>query len=219
MKDSHPGLHSTPCWVGAHAERVLAARAKPIRLKRMFDRSSVPMLLVDSERRYVHANAPARLAFRQSLAELRRLRIDDLTPGYFHGNMHAAWERLTETGCVRGTYDVASPAGTSMQVVYCAMADALPGLYLIAFAPASWPDGELVGEIALSAALAKPALTRRELEILELAAEGCSAPMIAEELLVGTATVRTHFRNIYEKLEVHDRAGAVAKALRLGLIQ
>ena len=54
--------------------------------------------------------------------------------------------------------------------------------------------------------------------MLELAAEGRSAPMIAEDLGVSVATVRTHFGHIYEKLEVGDRASAVAKALRLRMI-
>ena len=42
--------------------------------------------------------------------------------------------------------------------------------------------------------------------------------MIAEELVLSRATVRTHFENIYSKLDVRDRAGAVGKAMRLGLI-
>ena len=61
-------------------------------------------------------------------------------------------------------------------------------------------------------------LTPRELEVLDLAAAGCNGPMIAARLVVSAATVRTHFEHIYEKLEVRDRAAAVAKAMRLGLI-
>jgi DNA-binding NarL/FixJ family response regulator len=62
-------------------------------------------------------------------------------------------------------------------------------------------------------------LTPREIEILHLAANGYSAPAIAARLFVSPATVRAHFGNIYKKLLVHDRAAAVAKALRLGLIE
>jgi two-component system nitrate/nitrite response regulator NarL len=61
-------------------------------------------------------------------------------------------------------------------------------------------------------------LTRRETEILELVAEGLTAPTMAARLFLSPATVRTHFRNIYEKLGVGDRAAAVARAMRLGLI-
>lgn len=211
-------LTSTPRWVDAYAERVAAARGHESRLKRVFYRSSIPMLMVDDERRYIDANTPARLAFRQSLADLRRLRIDDLTPRYFWPAMEEAWAKLTNTGCVTGLYDIASPAGTSMQVIYYAMADALPGLYLIGFAPAAWPDSELLIDLEQPDGEAVAALTPRELEVLELAAEGFSGPMIAEELVLSAATVRTHFAHIYEKFRVGDRAGAVAKAMRLGLI-
>jgi DNA-binding CsgD family transcriptional regulator len=62
-------------------------------------------------------------------------------------------------------------------------------------------------------------LTQRELEVLRLAAEGHSGPQIAERLFVSPATVKTHFQHIYEKLGVGDRAGAVALALRTGLIR
>jgi PAS domain S-box-containing protein len=66
--------------------------------------------------------------------------------------------------------------------------------------------------------LAAPLLTRREIEVLQLAAGGLSAPRIAEELTVGVSTVRTHMENVYVKLEASDRSSAVATALRLGLI-
>jgi two-component system nitrate/nitrite response regulator NarL len=63
-----------------------------------------------------------------------------------------------------------------------------------------------------------PALTARELEILLLLAAGFSAPRIADELVIGTTTVKTHLANVYEKLGVTDRASAVAEAMRRGLI-
>jgi DNA-binding CsgD family transcriptional regulator len=62
-------------------------------------------------------------------------------------------------------------------------------------------------------------LSARELEVLTLAAEGLSGPAIAERLIVSPATIKTHFENLYEKLGVSDRAGAVAHALRTGLIR
>jgi PAS domain S-box-containing protein len=62
------------------------------------------------------------------------------------------------------------------------------------------------------------ALTPRELQVLQLAAQGCAGREIARRLVVSPATVRTHFERIYEKYGVSDRAAAVAKALRDGLI-
>jgi PAS domain S-box-containing protein len=60
-------------------------------------------------------------------------------------------------------------------------------------------------------------LSQRELQILRLAADGHSAPQIAERLEIGPATVKTHFAHTYEKLGVSDRSAAVAEAMRQGL--
>jgi DNA-binding NarL/FixJ family response regulator len=65
----------------------------------------------------------------------------------------------------------------------------------------------------------RPPMTPQQLEVLKLMQSGLSAPEIAEELNLSTATIKTHQRNIYIKLEVHDRAAAVGKAMRLGLIE
>ena len=67
--------------------------------------------------------------------------------------------------------------------------------------------------------LCAPVLTPRELQVLQLAARGHSAPEIAKCLVLSHDTVKTHFRHIYSRLDVHDRATAVAQALRLGLIE
>jgi DNA-binding CsgD family transcriptional regulator len=66
--------------------------------------------------------------------------------------------------------------------------------------------------------LARPLLTPREIEVLQIAAHGLSARESAARLVVSPATVRTHLENIRRKLQVSDKASAVAVALRLGLI-
>ena len=68
------------------------------------------------------------------------------------------------------------------------------------------------------AGLGSRPLSEREIEVLRLAAEGLSGPEIAERLVLGPATVKTHFEHVYEKLGVGDRAAAVARALRTGVI-
>jgi PAS domain S-box-containing protein len=67
--------------------------------------------------------------------------------------------------------------------------------------------------------LGLPGLTPREVEVLQLAAEGLPAKAIATELGVSPATVRTHFEHIYAKYGVSDRAAAVATGMRRGQIQ
>src|SRR4029453_5527303 len=57
----------------------------------------------------------------------------------------------------------------------------------------------------------RPRLRDREREILALTAEGRSSPEIARVLFLSTSTVKTHLQNVYEKLEVSDRARAAAK--------
>ena len=74
-------------------------------------------------------------------------------------------------------------------------------------------------EIRRRGALAQERLTDRERQILTRMAEGMSAPQIATELYLSTATVKSHQHNLYEKLGVSDRAAAVAEAMRRGLIR
>jgi LuxR family maltose regulon positive regulatory protein len=62
------------------------------------------------------------------------------------------------------------------------------------------------------------ALTRKELEILRLLAEGLSNLAIAGRLFVSETTVRTHLRNINAKFGVHNRTQAIAVARKLNLI-
>jgi DNA-binding CsgD family transcriptional regulator len=62
-------------------------------------------------------------------------------------------------------------------------------------------------------------LTAREAEILRAAAGGRSAAQLAAELYVSPNTVKTHLAHCYEKLGAHNRAEAVAVALRCGCLQ
>ncbi len=177
------------------------------------------MAMVDDQRRYVEVNRPARLALRLSLAEMRGFTVDDLTPPEELPNIEATWARLRDTGCVAGTTEVAGPDGSRFEIVYWALRNALPGLHLGAFAPARWPEDEL-SIVDEGEAMHQPfaPLTPRESEVLQLAAEGLSGPNISARLFVSQGTVKSHFQNIYDKLGVRDRAGAVARGLRIGFI-
>jgi DNA-binding NarL/FixJ family response regulator len=88
-------------------------------------------------------------------------------------------------------------------------------------------DPTMAGRAAVSAARlqrgefwpgAHVGLTHRESEVLVLAVAGLSNRAIAGRLVLGEETVKSHLRAIYRKLEVNDRAGAVAVALREGIV-
>jgi DNA-binding CsgD family transcriptional regulator/tetratricopeptide (TPR) repeat protein len=61
-------------------------------------------------------------------------------------------------------------------------------------------------------------LTRRELEVLRLVAEGLTTPEVAERLVLSTRTVENHLRSIYGKLDVSTRAAATRIAVEHGLL-
>jgi DNA-binding NarL/FixJ family response regulator len=63
------------------------------------------------------------------------------------------------------------------------------------------------------------ALSDRELEVLTLIAQGETNRGAATRLFISEATVKTHLIHIYEKLEVNDRAAAVAAAYERGLLK
>lgn len=87
-------------------------------------------------------------------------------------------------------------------------------------------DPSMAGRVALSAARlhsgefwpgAHLGLSQRESEVLALMVSGLSNRAIAQRLVVGEETVKSHVSSIYRKLDVSDRAQAIALALREGL--
>jgi DNA-binding NarL/FixJ family response regulator len=61
-------------------------------------------------------------------------------------------------------------------------------------------------------------ITRREEEVLQLIADGCSTPEVAEKLYISQKTVKNHLASIYQKLDARDRTQAVLQAVRMGII-
>jgi DNA-binding NarL/FixJ family response regulator len=71
---------------------------------------------------------------------------------------------------------------------------------------------------ALEARASQPALTTRELQVLELLATGKRNKEIAAVLGMSSDTASAHVKNIFQKFKVHDRTAAMAEALRRGII-
>ena len=61
-------------------------------------------------------------------------------------------------------------------------------------------------------------VTRREEEVLQLIADGCSTPEVAERLYISQKTVKNHLASIYQKLDARDRTQAVLQAVRMGIV-
>lgn len=87
-------------------------------------------------------------------------------------------------------------------------------------------DPSLAGRVAMTAARlqsgefwpgARLGLTQRESEVLGLMVRGLSNRVIAQRLFIGEETVKSHTQSVYRKLEVPDRAQAIATALREGI--
>jgi two-component system NarL family response regulator len=64
----------------------------------------------------------------------------------------------------------------------------------------------------------RPALTPREVHVLELVLEGQRNKEIGAQLSISEETVQVHLKNIFSKLGVHDRTAAVYVALRRGIV-
>ena len=62
-------------------------------------------------------------------------------------------------------------------------------------------------------------LSARELSIIQLAAKGFSNPEVGEMLGISVNSVKTHFRHIFEKMDVNDRMEAVTLAISRGIIE
>jgi two-component system, NarL family, response regulator DegU len=61
-------------------------------------------------------------------------------------------------------------------------------------------------------------ITKREEEVLQLIADGCSTPEVAEKLYISQKTVKNHLASIYQKLDARDRTQAVLQAVRMGIV-
>ena len=61
-------------------------------------------------------------------------------------------------------------------------------------------------------------LSKREIEVLQLMAQGLSNKEIADKLFVSLSTIKTHSNNLFDKMNVERRTQAIDKGKRLGII-
>ncbi|MBW3645994.1 MAG: response regulator transcription factor [Actinobacteria bacterium] len=62
-------------------------------------------------------------------------------------------------------------------------------------------------------------VSKREEEVLQLIADGCSSAEVADRLFISQKTVKNHLASIYQKLDARDRTQAVLRAVRMGIVR
>ncbi len=62
-------------------------------------------------------------------------------------------------------------------------------------------------------------VSKREEEVLQLIADGCSSAEVADRLFISQKTVKNHLASIYQKLDARDRTQAVLRAMRMGIVR
>lgn len=170
----------------------------------------------------------------EGVAEARRLRPDvvlmDLQLGEgLHGS--EATRQITAAGSgaprvlVLTTFDTDADilAAIEAGATGYLLKDAPPEKLFAAIQAAAAGDSTLAPSVAsrLLGRMRSPVatLTARELQVLELVAEGLSNRQIGKRLFLSETTIKTHLVHIYAKLEVDSRTAAVAAATRRGLIR
>ena len=61
-------------------------------------------------------------------------------------------------------------------------------------------------------------ITKREEQVLQRIADGCSTSEVAQQLFISQKTVKNHLASIYQKLDARDRTQAVLQAVRMGIV-
>lgn len=87
-----------------------------------------------------------------------------------------------------------------------------------AVSPRSFTAKDLAGAMFRRRENKAPRLSERELEVLELLADGKGVSVIARRLFISESTAKTHVSRIYDKLGAANRAQAVLLAVRTGLL-
>lgn len=195
------------------------------RLRAAFARSRHPMLIADDCRRWVSGNAAACELLGLAQEAVSWHTMDDFTPLSERPRLKQQWVEFLTRGEAGGRYALYVPDHEPFPVEFGAIANVLPGRHLALFIPpdeasAEEMDATRVGEWRALMAVreGRLPLTKREREIMALAAAGAQSGDMAERLFLSRETIKSHIQNAMGKLGAHTRAHAVAIALVTGQI-
>jgi PAS domain S-box-containing protein len=182
-----------------------------------FRRSRNGMVLADEERRHVEVNG----AYLSLLGYKRRDLIGRPTYELVAGGPLLSaqeWRALLDRSHFTATADLIAADGHRVAVQFAGHPEVVTGQHLVLFViikagRAGRPHHDVTPPRADCAALSK-----RELEVVQLLALGLTGPEVAQELHLAHNTVRTHVRNAMAKAGARSRAQLVAKALGEGVV-
>ncbi len=75
-----------------------------------------------------------------------------------------------------------------------------------------------VRKLEMAPAREERIVTKREEEVLQAIADGCSTSEVADQMYISQKTVKNHLASIYQKLDARDRTQAVLQAVRMGIV-
>jgi PAS domain S-box-containing protein len=192
-----------------------------VRLRSAFARSRHSMLIADDRRRWVAGNAAACELLGIAQEAVAWHTMDDFTPLGERARLKEQWAEFLESGEAGGRYQLYVANREPFPVEFGAIANVLPGRHLALFIPpdeargggleSDWKPLKAVHEGRLE-------LTKREREVMTLAAAGGQSGDMAERLFLSPETIKSHVANAMSKLGAHTRAHAVAIALVTGQI-
>ncbi|MEY2517384.1 MAG: hypothetical protein QOJ89_4742 [bacterium] len=177
------------------------------------------MLLADDQRRWVSGNAAACALLGIAHDTVPWHTMDDFTPLSERARLKEQWQSFLDSGEAEGRYELYVANRDPFPVEFSAVAHVMPSRHLAIFILHGQDEGP--GRHRpwqpLVAAGRLP-LTKREREVMTLAASGGQSPDMAESMFVSQDTIKSHVQNAMTKLGAHTRAHAVAIALITGQI-
>ena len=185
------------------------------------------MLIADDYRRWVSGNAAACELLGLAQEAVSWHTMDDFTPPSERDRLKQRWVEFLAQGEAGGRYELYVPDHEPFPVEFGAIANVLPGRHLALFIP---PDKQsFADDIGTSTRVSewralmavregRLPLTKREREVMTLAAAGGQSGDMAERLYLSPETIKSHIQNAMGKLGAHTRAHAVAIALVTGQI-
>jgi DNA-binding CsgD family transcriptional regulator len=192
-----------------------------LRLRAAFDRSRHSMLLADDQRRWVAGNAAACELLGIAHETVPWHTMDDFTPLSERARLKEQWQEFLASGEAEGRYQLYVANRGPVPVEFGAIAHVLPSRHLALFIPPEEdgsPGRDGAWQPRVGVAGSRLPLTKREREVMTLAASGRQSGAMAESLFLSPETIKSHVQNAMSKLGARTRAHAVAIALVTGQI-